>query len=75
MPFINIYAYSGRDMETKKKAAQAIVKAASEAMGAPESAFTVAYNEVDRDNWESEVGTPIVEPHRDKMLIEKGNLL
>jgi len=72
MPFIHVRAYSGRDMETKKKAAQAIVKAASEAMGAPESAFTVAYEEIDREAWEQKVAKPVIEPLRDKLLIDHG---
>jgi phenylpyruvate tautomerase PptA (4-oxalocrotonate tautomerase family) len=72
MPFIHIYAYSGRDRETKKKAAEAIVKAASEAMGAPEAAFTVVYEDIEKESWESDVKKPIIEPRRDKMLIESG---
>jgi len=72
MPFIHIRAYSGRDEETKKKAAGAIVKAASEAMGAPESAFTVVYEDIVPENWEKEVAKPIMEPLRDKMLIDRG---
>ena len=73
MPFIHIYAYSGRDTETKKKAAGAIVKAASEAMGAPESAFTVVYEDIAPDNWQNDVVQAIIEPARDKLLIERGN--
>jgi len=72
MPFIHVRAYSGKDMETRKKTAQAIVKAASEAMGAPEAAFTVAYEEIERDAWEKEVAKPIIEPLRDKLLIDHG---
>ena len=75
MPFIHVRAYSGRDIETKKKAAQAIVKAASEAMGAPETAFTVVYEDIERDAWEKDVAVPILEPLRDKMLIDHGKLL
>ena len=75
MPFIHVRAYSGRDEETKKKAAQAIMKAASEAMGAPETAFTVVYEDIERDDWEKTVAQPIMEPLRDKMLIERGQLL
>ena len=75
MPFIHVYAKSGRDLETKQKAAQAIVKAASEAMGAPETAFTVAYVEIEPDSWGTDIAQTIVEPLRDKILIEKGELL
>ena len=72
MPFIHVRAYSGRDLETKKKAASAIVRAASEAMGAPETAFTVVYEEIEREAWEKEVAQPIIEPLRDKILIDHG---
>ena len=72
MPFIHVRAYSGRDMETKKRAAQAIVSAASEAMGTPETAFTVVYEDIEREAWEKDVAQPIMEPLRDKMLIDHG---
>ncbi|MCL2058288.1 MAG: tautomerase family protein [Oscillospiraceae bacterium] len=72
MPFIHIRAYSGRDADTKKKAAEAVVKAASEAMGAPETAFTVVYEDIERDAWENDVAKAVIEPLRDKMLIDHG---
>ena len=75
MPFIHVRAYSGRDLETKKKAALAMVKAASEAMGAPETAFTVVYEEIEREAWEKDVAKPIIEPLRDKILIDHGKLV
>ena len=75
MPFIHVYAMSGRDMETKKKAAQAIVKAASEAMSAPETSFTLVYEEVEREDWKKDITQALVEPLRDKLLIERGELV
>ena len=75
MPFIHIRAYSGRSEEAKKKAAEAIMKAASEAMGAPESAFTIAYEDIDSAKWEEDVAKPIMEPLRDKTLIDHGKLV
>jgi phenylpyruvate tautomerase PptA (4-oxalocrotonate tautomerase family) len=72
MPFIHVYAYSGRDLETKKKAATAIVKTASEAMGAPEAAFTVVFQDVEREAWEKNVKQAVIDPLRDKMLIDHG---
>ena len=72
MPLIHVRAYSGRDLEVKKKAAEAMVKAASEAMGAPETSFTVIYEDVEREAWEEQVTKPVIEPLRDKMLIERG---
>jgi phenylpyruvate tautomerase PptA (4-oxalocrotonate tautomerase family) len=71
-----MYSYSGKnDEETKKKAAQAIVKAASEVMGAPEFAFTVVIEEIDPEAWEKDVIQAIAEPLRDKMLIDRGKLV
>lgn len=75
MPFIHVRAYSGRDKETQKRAAQAIVKAASEAMGAPETAFTVVYEDIEREVWEKDVAQPIIEPLRDKIIIDHGKLV
>ena len=75
MPFIHLYAKSGRDQETKKKVAQALVKAASEAMGAPENAFSLVYQDVEADDWEKEVTKGIKVENRDKVLIDKGRLV
>jgi len=72
MPFIHVRACSGRDTETKKKLSEAIVKAASEAMGAPEAAFTVVYEDIERENWEKDVIQKVVKPLGDNILIERG---
>ena len=72
MPFIHVYAWSGRTEEAKRKAAQAMVKAAGEAMGAPETAFTVVYEDIEKENWDKDVVAKIIEPLRGKMLIEHG---
>jgi phenylpyruvate tautomerase PptA (4-oxalocrotonate tautomerase family) len=75
MPYIRIYSYSGRDLEAKKKAAEAIVKAASEAMGAPEQAFTVTFEDIEREDWEKDIAQGVIEPIRDKLFIERGELV
>ena len=75
MPFIHVLAYKGRDLETKQKTAQAMVKAASESMGAPETAFTVVYEDIEKEAWEETVVKPIIEPLRDKMIIDHGELV
>ena len=74
MPFIHVRAYP-REMDVKKKTAEAIVKAASEVMGAPLEAFTVVFEDLDREAWESGGAQAVTEPLRDKMLIERGKLL
>ena len=75
MPIIHVRAYSGRDLETKKKAAEAMAKAAAEAMGAPLTAFTVIYEEFEKETWEETVNKPFVEPLKDKMLMVKGEMV
>jgi 4-oxalocrotonate tautomerase len=75
MPFIHIRSYSGRSLEDKQKAAQAIIKAASETMGAPEAAFTVAFEDVEREDWDSKVAQEIIEPLRDLLIVEHGALV
>ena len=75
MPFIHVRAYSGRDKQTQQKVAEAIVKAASDTMGAPETAFTVVYEEFERESWEDQVQKPIVEPLQDKIIYKSGKLV
>ena len=72
MPFIHVRAHSGRDLEAKKKMAQAIVKAAADSTGLPETAFTLAYDDIEPAKWEKDVAEAIVEPMRDKVLINLG---
>jgi len=75
MPFIRMYIWSGKDQETKQKTAQAVVDAASEALGAPKSAFTVVFEEVDQADWDAEVEEGLIGQLRDKIAIENGELV
>ncbi|MCL2632269.1 MAG: tautomerase family protein [Coriobacteriia bacterium] len=75
MPFIHYRSYAGKDLETKKKTAEAIAKVAAEIWGAPESAFTIVFEDVDREVWEAEVKEAIIEPLRDKIVMEQGEIL
>jgi len=75
MPFIHVYAYSGKNNETKKKAAQAIAKAVSETIDAPEFTITVVYEDIAPDVWAKNVVQDIIIPLRDKIIIDHGNLV
>ena len=75
MPFIRVYAYSGRSLEVKQQAAEALVKAASEITGAPLSAFSVAFEDVDQERWETDVREAIIDQLGDKLLYDHGELL
>ena len=75
MPLIHVRAYSGRDLETKKKVAEAMIKAACEVTGTPETAFSVIYEDIEREAWDEEVTKTVIEPLRDKMIVERGVVL
>ena len=75
MPFIHIRAFKKRDLETKTKAAQAIVKAASAAMDAPEERFTVVFEDVEPEAWEKDVAQAVIEPLRDIIVVENGKAM
>jgi len=68
-------AYTGRDIENTKKAAMAMVKTASAEMNIPETAFTVIFEGVDREDWESKVTKPVIEPLKDKIIIDHGKFV
>ncbi len=51
MPVVNVALYAGRTKEQKAELAQAITKAISETAGIPDSATTVIFQDVDKDNW------------------------
>ena len=72
MPFIHIRAYSGRDEEMKRKAAEAIVKAAADAMDIPATAFSLVYEDINKVDWENGGSDLVVDPLRDMLLIEHG---
>jgi len=75
MPLITVKMWPGRDEEKKKAAALAIMKAASEALGTREEAFTVILEEIPTEEWQEKVVTPDVEPRKHLVYIERGVLV
>jgi len=75
MPYIHLRAYSGKDDELKKKTAQAIIKAAHEATGSPESAFTLTWEDVNPEEWDKKIVEETIEPIRHLLIIENGKLV
>lgn len=55
MPHISVKMYPGRSEEIKKNLAEKIVDAASEEMGMEKRFFSVSIEEVEKENWQSEV--------------------
>ncbi len=61
MPHIDIKLFPGRSDEMKKAAAEKIVEAASAELGAPTSAFSVSFTDIEKDVWNETVADKIDE--------------
>lgn len=56
MPHVEINMFSGRDDETKKKVADAIVETMMKELGCAKNHLSVAIHDVEPANWNKEVG-------------------
>lgn len=59
MPHIDIKLFPGRSDEMKKAAAEKIVEAAAAELGAPTSAFSVAFTDIEKDVWNETVADKV----------------
>lgn len=55
MPHVDIKMFSGRDDETKKRVADAIVETMMKELGCQKSHLSVAIHDVDPADWNSQV--------------------
>lgn len=55
MPHVEISMFSGRDDETKKKVADAVIEAMIDSLGCQRSHLSVAIKDVDPAKWNEEV--------------------
>lgn len=55
MPHITIQMYSGRDEETKKRLAEALVEAASKSLNRGKEHFSVSVKDVPQEEWKEKV--------------------
>lgn len=55
MPHITIQMYPGRDEETKKKLADAVIDAASKSLARGKEHFSVSIVDVPQDEWKEKV--------------------
>jgi 4-oxalocrotonate tautomerase len=55
MPHIDISMFTGRDDETKKRVADAVVETMMKELGCQRSHLSVAIHDVDPKNWNEEV--------------------
>ena len=67
MPHITIQMYSGRDDETKKKLAQAILETASKELNRGKEHFSVSIVDVPQEEWKEKV--------YDKVLSDKNTFV
>ena len=51
MPIVTIQRATGRSVDMKRAAAEAITKVVADTRQAPRDAGTVIFSEVDRENW------------------------
>ena len=73
MPLISVKMFTGRTQEQKVKLADALAKAASEAIDTPYGSFTVGIEDVDQDIWEETVrNNTDVWPSGEKLYILRG---
>ena len=59
MPHIDIKLFPGRSDEMKKAAAEKIVEAAAAELGAPTSAFSVSFTDIEKDVWNETVADKV----------------
>lgn len=67
MPHIAIKMYPGRDEETKKRLAQAILETASKELNRGKEHFSVSIEDVPQENWKEAV--------YDKVVADKNTLI
>ena len=60
MPHITIQMYPGRDEETKKRLAQAILETASKELAREKEHFSVSVVDVPQDQWKEKVYDKVV---------------
>ena len=61
MPHITIDMFAGRDDETKKKVADAIVETMMKELGCAKDHLSVAIHDVKPEDWNSEIGTKVAQ--------------
>ena len=59
MPHIEINMFAGRDDETKKRVAEAIVETMIKELGCQKSHLSVAIHDVKPENWNEEIGATV----------------
>lgn len=72
MPHIIVKLHPGRDLETKKKLTNEIVKSVVSIAGCSESAISVAFEEVGPEEWAETVYRPDILEKKELLTKEPG---
>ncbi len=67
MPHIEIKCYPGRTEEQKHALAAKISADVAELFGAPESSVSIAFTEISREDWKSQVWDTEIAPQMDAL--------
>ncbi len=71
MPYIEIRAYP-KDEKIKKEVAKEIENIFLEKWGCKKEAISISFEEVDPQNWQSDVVNTVMVKNNDKMYIKNG---
>lgn len=72
MPHITIQMYTGRDEKTKKEIAGKMAEALSNAMNMEKKNISVSIQEIEKENWKTEVYDKVVDENNQEVLIKPG---
>ncbi len=72
MPHITIQMFPGRDEETKKRLAQAILKTASQELNREPKHFSVSIEDIPQEEWNDKVYKKITDPQNKTVYIKPG---
>lgn len=72
MPHIIVQMYPGRDDETKKRLAQALVRTASEELKRGPEHFSVSIEDIPQEEWNDRVYASAADPENKNVFVRPG---
>jgi 4-oxalocrotonate tautomerase len=72
MPHVNVRMYAGRSEDDKKRLAEAIAQALTQALGSSERSISVAIEDIAPDDWMTEVYEPEITAKADRLYKKPG---
>lgn len=72
LPHVTIKCYPGRTEEQKKKCAESVALAISNTLGCDISAVSLEIDEIEKENWTSDVWDKEISPNMEKLYIKPG---